>query len=109
MRTVEGYIIPGAYSRLKHGRINVTDDKIQKTPDILTFDRAFAERYFTKMNLIGDEAEYTTRFGVKLKSIRNQRTLNAFMGYRKFDEEGNASLVMEEYQVVLDKPMFREK
>jgi hypothetical protein len=109
MRTVEGYIIPGAYSRLKHGRINVTDDKIQKTPDILTFDRAFAERYFTKMDLIGDEAEYTTRFGVKLKSIRNQRTLNAFMGYRKFDDQGNASLVMEEYQVVLDKPMFREK
>ncbi len=24
-------------------------------------------------------------------------------------ELGNASLVMEEYQVVLDKPMFREK
>lgn len=34
----------------------MTDDKIQKTPDILTFDRAFAERYFTKMDLIGDEA-----------------------------------------------------
>ena len=28
---------------------------------------------------------------------------------RKFDEQGNAYLVMEEYQVVLDKPMFREK
>lgn len=109
MRTVEGYVIPGAYSMVKHGKIRVTDDKIQKTPDILPFDRAFAERYFTKMDLIGDEAEYTTRFGVKLKSIRNQRTLNAFMGYRKFDEQGNASLVMEEYQVVLDRPMFREK
>ena len=61
------------------------------------------------MDLIGDEAEYTTRFGVKLKSIRNQRTLNAFMGYRKFDEEGNTSLVMEEYQVVLDKPSGRSE
>ena len=87
----------------------MTDDKIQKTPDILTFDRAFADRYFTKMDLIGDEAEYTTRFGVKMRSRRNHRTLNSFMSYRKFDEQGNASLIMEEYQGVLDKPMFREK
>lgn len=28
---------------------------------------SFAEHYFTNMDLIGDEAEYTTRLGVKKK------------------------------------------
>lgn len=61
MLTVEGYIIPGAYSMVKHGSINITDDKIQNTPNIVTFDRDFADRYFTNMDLIGDEAEYTSK------------------------------------------------
>ena len=47
----------------------------------------------------GDVAEYTTRFGVKLVTEGNSRSLSDFLGFRRAEPDHSVTLIDEPWKV----------
>lgn len=106
MRTADGKVIKGAYAAIMLGRLKITEDKITLSPDILPYDSDFAKYFIESGTVYSDHIIYKTTFGLNLRSLRTDRKLDAFMGYRKYKEDGTPYLIMDTYETVADVPQY---
>lgn len=82
--------------------------RIETAPDYLPFDKYFYHTFIKKGVVYGDEIEYTTCFGLKLKSRGNSRTMKSFLGFRRFDD-GQYQLLKYTWQVINNSIQYRRK
>jgi hypothetical protein len=74
-------------------------EHVEAAPDFLPFERGIYCAFILKGKVRGDEIEYTTNFGVKLKTYGNRRTLNSFLGFRRADDKGTLELLDKPYKI----------
>lgn len=107
MRTADGAVIKGAFAAVKLGRVSVTKDKIALSPDILPFESDIMKEFIETGKVYRTHIVYRTTFGVELTSLRTDRKLDAFMGYRKYKEDGNAYLILDTFEMTEDYPSYK--
>ena len=77
--------------------------------DLLTFNKAFYLSFIESGTVYGDVIEYKTKFGVTFRTEENLRKMEDFVGFRKYDENGNYMIITQPYQVVGTKLQYRKK
>ncbi len=94
-----GNVKPGKRGLFNAGHLKVTGERIAGAPDFLEFDKGLYLSFFPKATVKGNTVEYVTNFGVKLVSSHVDRTLPAFLGYRKCAEDGTVDFLTHSWQV----------
>ena len=108
-RSLDGRAIPGKRSAVNSGRIRITPEKIAEAPDFLPFERGIYAAFMEYGCVRGDEVEYMTNFGVRLRSFGNSRTLGSFLGYRRCREDGTIEFLDTPWKVNGKKIQYRRK
>lgn len=79
---------------------------LQKSPDLLPFDRGIYTAFVEKATIYGDTAEYQMTFGGTFKSGGNLRKLEDFLGFRRCCGR-NAEFISDVWQVSNSKIQYR--
>ena len=87
----------------------LTDEQITMAPDLLFFDKYFYHTHIIKGVVYGDIIEYTTTFGLKLKSVGNSRTMKSFLGFRRQNQDGTYEPLLYTWQVINNSVQYRRK
>ena len=95
-------------NKSENSNLDTFGHKISTAPDYLPFDKYFYHTFIKKGVVYGDEIEYTTCFGLKLKSRGNSRTMKSFLGFRRFDD-GEYQLLKYTWQVIDNSIQYRRK
>jgi hypothetical protein len=74
-------------------------EPVAAAPDLLPFERGIYCAFILKGKVRGDEIEYTTNFGVKLKAYGNSRSLKSFIGFRRANDDGTIELLDKPYKI----------
>ena len=106
-RDINGKAKTGVRSAVHTGHIKVTPEKIGQSPDYLRFERSIYLAFIRSGKVRGDEVEYLTTFGVRLKSYGNSRKLGSFLGYRRGKEDGTIEFLDEIWKVNNRKVQYR--
>lgn len=106
-RDISGKAKAGVRSAVNAGHIKVTPEKIAQAPDFLRFERGIYAAFIQSGTVRGDEIEYNTNFGVRLKSYGNDRTLGSFLGYRRCREDGTVEFLDALWKVNNKKVQYR--
>lgn len=85
----------------------VPEGNLALVPDYLRFDRGIYAAFIQSGKVRGDEVEYLTNFGVRMKSYGNSRTLRSFLGYRRCNEEGTVDFLDAQWKVNNKKIQYR--
>lgn len=93
LRERDGRAKNGVRSAVNSGCLRITPECIAKAPDYLKFEKGIYAVFILEGRVLGDEVEYMTNFGVRLKSCGNRRTLSSFLGYRRCHENGEAEFL----------------
>lgn len=92
-REGDGRAKTGVRGAVDSGRIQITPERIAEAPDYLKFEKGIYAVFIQEGKVLGDEVEYRTNFGVRLKSCGNRRTLSSFLGYRRCRENGEVEFL----------------
>lgn len=77
----------------------ITPERVDAAPELLPFDKELY-RTFIKSGIVhGDEIEYETTFGIKLKISGNTRTLKQFLGFKRVNSDKTVEYLTATYQV----------
>lgn len=105
-RTSAGQNRNDSKSMYHDGKLQITPEVLQTAPDYLEFNYYIFKTYILKIETRGDEIRYSTTFGLILTSIRNSRSINSFIGYRKSNEDGTIDMILESYQISKGKIQY---
>lgn len=89
--------------------VALNEEQIKKAPDLLPFDKYFYHTHIIKGTVYGDVIEYTTTFGMKLKSVGNSRTMKSFLGFRRQKSDGTYEPLLYTWQVINNSVQYRRK
>jgi hypothetical protein len=77
----------------------ITPERVDAAPELLPFDKELY-RTFIKSGIVhGDEIEYETTFGIKLRITGNTRTLKQFLGFKRVNSDKTVEYLTATYQV----------
>ena len=77
----------------------ITPERVDAAPELLTFDKDLY-RTFIKSGIVhGDEIEYETTFGIKLRIAGNTRTLKQFLGFKRVNSDKTVEYLTATYMV----------
>ena len=77
----------------------ITPERVTATPELLAFDTELYRMLIKSGIIYGDEIEYVTTFGTKLKIARNVRTLKQFLGFKRVNNDKTVDYLTATYQV----------
>lgn len=97
--TAAGEKRPGRKSDYGRGKLKFTQERIEKTPDFLHFDKPMYMSFIERGTVNGGIITYRTNFGVDLVSTGNDRKLAGFLGYRRCTETGKLEILTDRYMV----------
>ena len=89
--------------------VALNEEQIKNAPDLLPFDKYFYHTHIIKGTVYGDVIEYTTTFGMKLKSVGNSRTMKSFLGFRRQKSDGTYEPLLYTWQVINNSVQYRRK
>lgn len=84
-----------------------TEKSINDAWDLLHFEKGIYCAFIERGIVYGDIIEYTTNFGVILKSKRNSRNLKHFLGYRKYTIQKEEILIDAPYKIYDNHIQYR--
>ncbi len=77
----------------------ITPERVTAAPELLTFDTELYRMLIKSGIIYGDEIEYLTTFGTKLKIAGNVRTLKQFLGFKRVNNDKTVDYLTATYQV----------
>jgi len=86
-------------SDIRRGKRKMGADRVEQAPDFLEFEKGVYFAFIKEGIVDGDVITYTTNFGVKLTSTGNNRTLMAFIGFRRCNPNKTVEVLMDGWQV----------
>ena len=89
--------------------VDMAFEQLVSAPDLLPFDKYFYHTHIIKGTVYGDVIEYTTTFGMKLKSVGNSRTIKSFLGFRRQKSDGTYEPLLYTWQVINNSVQYRRK
>ena len=89
--------------------LNIQNGNMLKYNDLLPFNKAMYLSFIESGTVYGDTISYKTKFGVTFKTTGNMRKPEDFIGFRKYDGNGDSIIITEAYQVVGTKLQYRLK
>ena len=89
--------------------VDMIFEQLVSAPDLLPFDKYFYHTHIIKGVVYGDVIEYTTTFGMKLKSVGDSRTIKSFLGFRRQKSDGTYEPLLYTWQVINNSVQYRRK
>ena len=77
----------------------ITPERVDAAPELLTFDKDLYRTFIKSGMVNGDEIEYETTFGIKLRIAGNTRTLKQFLGFKRVNGDKTVEYLTATYMV----------
>lgn len=95
----DGSINENRLTGIRRKTFRITPERVDAAPKLLTFDNEVYRTFIKTGVVYGDEIEYETTFGVKLRTIGNTRTLRQFLGFKRVHSDKTVDYLTATYQV----------
>ena len=106
-RESSGNVMPHRFNDVVSGRRKITSDIVDVAPDILEYKEEYFRDYFLRGDVLNDRIIFKTYFGIQVISKGIDRSLEAFAGYRKYNDDKTVRLAMRPYELLDVAPKFR--
>lgn len=77
----------------------ITPERVDAAPELLFFDKDLYRTFIKSGMVHGDEIEYETSFGIRLRVTGNTRTLKQFLGFKRVNSDKTVEYLTATYQV----------
>ena len=95
----DGSIHEQRIAGVRHKTFRITPERVDAAPELLAFDTDLYRTWIKSGMVHGDEIEYETTFGIKLRITGNTRTLKQFLGFKRVNRDKTVDYLTATYQV----------